>query len=164
MIRYSYYSILVIFVLCTGCHNGASTAVSNKPKDVPVPTGRHGDTLAINEKAMIYCWPGSEKIERLKKEMGEENFYTAADDNAFYMSEPAKRLDSITAKDGVKCLHCNGDTIRTIMFIYTDGHREYVKPDTMASMMGIYLFDPAKDKQEADLTQVGEQYIQFFTR
>lgn len=45
------------------------------------------DFITITESTVIFVSPDSEQIKRLKKEIGEEDFYIVADDNSWYQFE-----------------------------------------------------------------------------
>ncbi|MEZ4702290.1 MAG: hypothetical protein R2834_18290 [Rhodothermales bacterium] len=49
----------------------------------------------IAEKIVLFIEPDSSGIERLKREMGEEAFYVAADDAMWYRAEAVQLLDSL---------------------------------------------------------------------
>jgi hypothetical protein len=77
------------------------------------------DTLFINEKCAILLWPDSIKIDRMKKESeNEEDFYTAADDNMFYIAQTRTYLDSNKIK--------NIDTEKEIICFTKENHARFI--------------------------------------
>jgi hypothetical protein len=50
------------------------------------------DFITVTEKAGVFISPDSIQIEHLKKENGEEDFYTVADDNIYFQHEASKFL------------------------------------------------------------------------
>ncbi|WP_205504610.1 hypothetical protein [Rufibacter psychrotolerans] len=50
------------------------------------------DFITISQKAGIFISPDSVQIESLKKENGEEDFYTVADDNSYFEHEASEYL------------------------------------------------------------------------
>ncbi len=51
------------------------------------------DITIISDKAGIFVGPDSIQIEQLKNDLGEEDFYTVADDNNYYESEARDFLE-----------------------------------------------------------------------
>jgi hypothetical protein len=52
----------------------------------------------VTEPCAVYIRPTSERIEQLKKEYGEEDFYVVADDNNWYDYQSSELLDSLNIK------------------------------------------------------------------
>jgi len=58
----------------------------------------NNDFVIITHNCGIFISPNSIDIEKMKKEYGEEDFYTVADDNMYYDNEASKFLDSVQYK------------------------------------------------------------------
>jgi len=56
------------------------------------------DLTLISEKAGIFIGPDNLQIEQLKSEIGEDDFYTIADDNNYYESEASDFLEQKNIK------------------------------------------------------------------
>lgn len=56
------------------------------------------DVTLISDKAGIFIGPDSIQIEQMKSELGEEDFYTVADDNNYYESEARDFLEQKNIK------------------------------------------------------------------
>lgn len=72
------------------------------------------DLHQISESVALLISPTHEQIEEMKKEYGEEDFYTVADDNSYYQGTAIGMIDSL----GVKMI---GDKSRFIRFEGRDG-------------------------------------------
>jgi len=53
------------------------------------------DTIFIENNQVLFITPSSDNFEEMKKRMGEENFYTIADDANFYGANAYQFLDSL---------------------------------------------------------------------
>jgi hypothetical protein len=56
------------------------------------------DMQVLDSDAAIFIAPDSVQVEELKKEDGEDNFYTAADDAQYYQGEDMELFDSLKVK------------------------------------------------------------------
>ncbi|HEY3429196.1 MAG TPA: hypothetical protein VGK39_00885 [Cyclobacteriaceae bacterium] len=56
------------------------------------------DVQTISETSVLVVNPTDEQIEAMKKEYGEEDFYTIADDASFYQAEAISLIDSLGIK------------------------------------------------------------------
>lgn len=80
--KHIFIGILSVFVLNISCQKNSVSATAKLPKEVK----SNSDTII--EKSGIYLiLPDQKDIDSLKKTMGEDQFYTVADDANFYMSE-----------------------------------------------------------------------------
>jgi hypothetical protein len=75
------------------------------------------DFITINGNCALIISPDEAQIEKLKAEMGEENFYVVADDNMWYQYEAGEYLE----KKNVKVIHPDK---RYLKFI-TGNKKEY---------------------------------------
>jgi len=100
----------------------------------------------------------------MKKELGENDFYTAADDVAYYMGEATIFLDSSCKADGIKMYMCNGDSVSSVRFMLSNGSGLTTLPDTLTELEGIYFFDPAGRRYAADITDISAEYERFFKK
>jgi hypothetical protein len=113
------------------------------------------DTLTVTEKGAVFYSPSSSRINKMKKERGED-FYVAADDNMYYMS---------TARDFLeqqKLAIMDNKDKKYIKFVFADKLSQVIKLDTVSQPWGIYFFDPSKRLYQADITMIQEEYKNFF--
>jgi len=59
----------------------------------PICFGQNEDTLIVNQVCAVLFHPDSVGIEKLKKENNEEDFYTIADDNLYYIAGAREYLE-----------------------------------------------------------------------
>jgi len=108
----------------------------------------NNDTLIVNEKSVVIYQPDSLTMERLKVKMGEEDFYTVADDNAFYISTSIQHLKKLK----IPMLNLEGKKI--IQFTAIDKKPVIMRIDTITGLGNIYLFEPGKQPYKADITSM----------
>lgn len=114
------------------------------------------DTLTIDKKAAVFYSPDSLQMAKRKKEIGEEDFYTGADDYLSYMHLSHDFLDS------VKLTILDAKDKKILRFIFNDKSKTFIKLDTLKDLWGIYLFDPSKKQKLADMTIIDEEYKHYF--
>lgn len=114
------------------------------------------DTLTINKKAAVFYSPDSLQIAKRKKEIGEEDFYTGADDYLSYMHLSHDFLDS------VNLTILDAKNKKVLRFLSNDKSQTFIKLDTLKELWGIYLFDPNKKQKLADMTVIDEEYKDYF--
>ena len=113
------------------------------------------DMITIDKRTAVYYSPDSVQVQReVNKE--EEEFYTAADDNIYYMSQARHFTDSLK----LNAVDVIGQ--KFIKFICQDGTSVIIKKDTLQSLWGVYLFDPGKKPMEADMMNIGADYKSYF--
>ncbi|WP_294270150.1 hypothetical protein [uncultured Chryseobacterium sp.] len=83
------FSLLTLIVSCK--KNTVAAKTSAEPEAVQKVMGNVQDTL-VNNSGIYILYPGEKEADSLKKAMGEEPFYTVADDGNYYMSEISGRL------------------------------------------------------------------------
>ena len=81
-------AIFLLHILIISCKNNDST--SNVVKSV-IETKSYNDTIIINSGIYLLS-PNEREIDSLKKTMGEDAFYTVADDSNFYVSGITSRI------------------------------------------------------------------------
>ncbi|MFD1257214.1 hypothetical protein ACFQ3S_10430 [Mucilaginibacter terrae] len=106
------------------------------------------DTLMINSKSAVIYQPDSLTIERLKIKMGEEAFYTVADDHNFYIATSIEQLEKI------KLPILNSKGKKFIQFTAVDKKPFLMRIDTIKGLGNIYLFEPGKQPYKADITSM----------
>jgi hypothetical protein len=128
-------------------HRTLTASTTNSPTN---------DTLIIDRKAAVFIEPDSLQIEKRKKQVGEENFYTGADDYLFYMNTAHEFLDS------VKLTTLSAKDKMFIKFIRSDKTQEVIKLDKLDELWSIYFFDPMKKAKQVDMTIIDEEYKSYF--
>lgn len=113
--------------------------------------------LNLEGNCALFKSPNKEEIEILKEEDGEEDFYTIADDNLFYVSEARQFLDSVELEQVnlfesrfVRFVTLNSDTI------YVDLRGKYSMP------WNLLFFSPKKGVVLVDITDIENEYKKFY--
>ncbi|WP_165396102.1 tetratricopeptide repeat protein [Flavobacterium sp. J27] len=112
---------LSIFITITSC-KGQEKENLNKDK---VATDQH----TITESGVYYYKPNLKKIDSLKKTLGEDNFYTIADDNNAYFSEILQKLGDKMIKIKANYIYFANEDVSIDLDTLNDnwGIIEYVK-------------------------------------
>jgi len=114
------------------------------------------DTLLVDNKSAIFYVPDTLQIENIKKKIGEENFYTAADDYVFYDGLAHHFLDSL------KMPIRNIIGPKVLKFIKKDKSYSSIRLDTVQEFWGLYFFDPTKKEVKVDMTDIKNEYAKYF--
>ena len=131
------FFLMLIFISCSAIRHSEKTnekkaGLENKiiqsdsasPKFFPI---------TIDRKTVIEIAPDSTAIEKMKKEMGEDNFYTAAGDWMYYQAELAELLDSMETG----FIH----TDKRFVEIITPNCRLRFRSDTASSPWNYFYYD-----------------------
>lgn len=110
------------------------------------------DTLIVDKWAAVFVEPDSLRIEKRKKEIGEEDFYIVADDYLFYMYKSYEFLDSIK----LTIITTKGE--KFIKFVHHDKMQQIIQLDTIPELWNIYLFEPKSKAKKIDMTNIEEEY------
>jgi hypothetical protein len=95
-------------------------------------------------------------MEKWKREVGVEDFETAADDWSYYLSSARSYLDSMKVpilESGHK---------KFLKFVKADKTPKLIKLDTLRNYWGVYLFIPAKEPKFADLLSIEDEYKSYY--
>jgi hypothetical protein len=118
--------------------------------------GANSDTLLVAKRAAVFTEPDSLQIEKMKKEMGSDNFYTGADDFMYYSSLAREFLDSMK----LPVIDCKNKNY--IKFIDQNGLSEITDLHKDTNGWNLYFFDPARKPQKANLTGIRKSYLEYF--
>lgn len=115
------------------------------------------DAIIVEEKSAVFVFPDSLRIEKRKKEIGAETFFSGADDYAFYINNAAEFLDSVK----MNTIDARGK--RFIKFVHKNNSSETIKLEILPELWEIYFFDPRKKAIKIDMTNIEESYKKYFT-
>ncbi len=127
----TYKSLLLISVFVVACNSSQkknrdrqndSTSFSQKDSTkapsnyqkltfddyIETKTVSAGEVQEISESCALIISPTDDQIEQMKKEYGEDDFYTVADDATFYQGTARKIIDSL----GVKTIDANKSLVK----------------------------------------------------
>lgn len=153
--------VLSAFLLLTACNNKKEKKQGAAQTDSMAHTiaaTNHSDTLIITKNAAVYYSPDSLHMEQWKKELGEEDFSTVADDWSYYMMISQEYL----AKIALPVEDASGK--KAVKFIKADNSTVIIRLDTLKSYWAAYLFTPAKDPVTADIVSMEESCKQYFEK
>ena len=114
------------------------------------------DTMVIDKNAAVYYIPDSMQMAKWKKEAGEKDFETVADDWSFYMNSSSEYLK--TTKLPVE----DASGKKVLKFVKADMSVTLVRLDTLSNFWGYYLFSTTKEPQFADIIMMEESYKKYF--
>jgi hypothetical protein len=114
------------------------------------------DTLIVDRQAAVFIEPDSLQIEKQKKQVGEEEFYTGADDYLFSMNTAHEFIDS------VKLTTFSAKDKRFIKFINSDMTHQVIRLDKLDELWSVYFFDPTKRAKQVDMTIIDEEFRSYF--
>jgi hypothetical protein len=114
------------------------------------------DTIVIKNQTAIIIEPTDKQIEKRKKEVGEEDFYIAADDYMWYLNESTEtfrknKLNVLNIKNG-----------KTIKFEMENGNNAILELNGEEELWQIYLFDPKLKPKKIDMTNSENEYKTYF--
>lgn len=151
-------TISVIFLTaCGGKSTKKESAITDSTKQSISPTVMNTtDTLVIDKNAAIYYNPDSIQMAKWKKDVGEKDFETVADDWSFYINSANEFLKTTT----LPVEDASGKKV--LKFIKADRTVTLIRLDTLSNFWGYYLFSTGKAPQFADITMMEDSYKKYF--
>lgn len=152
---------LAVFIVSCGARKESESVTTQTSYAVRTETAKLSriatDTVVISERAAIFFDPDTVQIEKAKKEcLEEDDFYTAADDNLYYMWLASNFIDSVKLKK----VDIMGKKV--LKFVSATGGATFVNLDTVNWLWGVYFFDPQKKPHDADVVSIEEEYHKYF--
>lgn len=135
-----FFIVILMFFFSFSCKKNESTVIHIPNKD----------TLWLKEKTVVFISPSLKKIEKLKKEQGED-FYTIADDANYYYANATEHMDSLHEK------YTNQN--ETVILAYKDGTKTKVIPKQKSDWYSILYKD--RNFKVVDLINFTEEYSLF---
>lgn len=128
----------------------ATAAAPPSSSDVPAGAER------ISQPCAVLYAPDSIQLEKLKKENGEEAFYTMADDNQNYMADARIFLEG----KGIKVMAPNGGKLH---FESKSGHATTLDLNDPKYNWEAWLYDGNK-VNKIDLTDIENEYLKYMKK
>lgn len=159
-----YFLYVTMLISLYACKNSAdkqkdqnikdSAITINQPTSVIAKTDITSvvDTLIIKEACAISYYADSATMSKKQKEMG-ENFYTAADDYAFYQSQ----LDSLLETKKLKIINTKKKFLK---FVQPNGNNQLI--DLSKEIWINYFFKPGNKPKVVDMASPEIEYKQYF--
>ena len=154
---------------CADSSHKETTSIKSSQEDITFQTdtthriltasptnSANNDTLIVDRQTAVFIEPDNLQIEKRKKQVGEEDFYTGADDYLFYMNAAHEFLDSF------KLTILNAKDKKFVKFIHSDKTQQIIGLDKLDELWSIYFFDPTKKAKQVDMTMIVEEYKSYF--
>lgn len=149
------FRFITLLILLASCNN--QKANKELPNVKPIlSTNINTDTLFVRGRAAIFYEPDSLRIERRKKEIGDQDFNTGAGDYLYYMHLSQEFIDS------VKLPILTNKNKKFIKFISNDSSKQLVIIDTLPELWGVYFFEPSKKSKQVDIVSIAQEYSNYF--
>lgn len=148
---------LIILSACGGKSGKKETPGADTAKQSTTPTVTNNtDTLVIDKNAAVFYNPDSTQLANWKKEAGEKDFETVADDWSSYMNSSSEYLKTTDLPV------LDASDKKVLKFVKADHSITVVRLDTLSNFWGMYLFSTAKEPQFADIITMEESYKKYF--
>ena len=150
------YIILTLFLVSCGHKNlTQKTKPNDSTNDTKIEVKKTLPDLITNSCVIIIS-PTEKKVDSLKTLNGEDDFYTIADDNQWYIGNARIYLDSIKAKS------INSESKGRLKFKLESG--EISEVDLNSFDWGILLFDGKNKPIDADITTFETEYNKYMKK
>ena len=148
---------LFVFVSCGSKSTKKETRVTDSENQVvSPPVMNNTDTLFIDKNAAVYYRPDSLQMEKWKKQVGEKDFETVADDWSSYMNSSNEYLK--TTKLPVE----DASDKKVLKFVKANKSVTLVLLDTLSNFWGYYLFSTTKEPEFVDIVTMEQSYKSYF--
>lgn len=145
-----YYFFPFVLLAFAGCQSAATAPVAAKDTitvtAAPVPQ-QHARAVVIEEACAVICTPDNRKLELLKKENGEEGFYTISDDNNYYLANARSFLEN----KGIRLMEVSSGLLQ---FKQQNGTFTSIQLDDEQYGWEIFLFNGRTAPVKADITDI----------
>jgi hypothetical protein len=149
------FPFIILLILLASCNNQkANKELANTMPDLS--TNINTDTLFVRGRVAVFFEPDTLRIEKRKKEIGDQDFNTGAGDYLYYMHLSREFIDS------VKLPILNTKNKKFIKFISNDSSKQLVIIDTLPELWGVYFFEPSKKSKQVDIISIAEEYSKYF--
>jgi hypothetical protein len=121
-----------------------------KPPIVKKPPSSFNDTVFIDRKSAVFYNPDSLQLQKIKS-VNEERVYATITHDCFYMMQNARNVikqywPHIKIVEAIKA--------RYLLFVKNDKSRICIDLDTKNDICGLYLFDPKKNPELANMPNI----------
>ncbi|WP_147243518.1 hypothetical protein [Chitinophaga flava] len=153
------YLFPISFLAIVACHETKTPVESTDAAPPAQEAAKAGNattasnTLQITEPCAVFYSPDSIKLEKIKKENGEEAFYTITDDNLNYFADSnifleSKGVKTVTAQKG------------KISFTSKDGKTTTINLNDEKYTWEVFLFN-GKTVTNADISDIENEYEKY---
>jgi hypothetical protein len=148
--------MLLIFLVCS-CSQSPEKNNRQVKKDqvlnppiVKKPPSSYGDTVLINSESAVFYNPDSLQMEKIKS-VNEERIYATITHDCYYQMQNARNVirqhwPRITIIEVIKA--------RYLLFVKKDKTKMCIDLNAKNNICGLFLFDPKKDPEPADMPNI----------
>ena len=121
-----------------------------KPLVIKKPPSSFGDTVVIDRESAVFYYPDSLQMEKIKS-VNEKRVYDMITHDCYYMMENARNVlrqhwQRIRIVEVIKA--------RYLLFIKKDKSKTIIDLNAKNDICGLYLFEPQKDPELADMPNI----------
>jgi hypothetical protein len=142
--------VLVLIIFIYACHQDKHHHKNHKQKSLS------NDTLFVTKRSAISIWLDTATLEKRRKQYGDEAFEIGSDDNVYYSSI----ADSVLKSHQLSIVDVKG--YRYVKFVQNNKASKTIKIDTLPQVYTLYFFDPSKTSQNVDVTDIDNEYKNFY--
>ena len=153
---------LLMFAACSNPGNNPKedmvrTNTTQEPLPYRKPSAAYDDTLIIQGKAAVFFSPDTAQLRKIK-EITEPRVYANDTHDCIFQMRNAR----LVLKQYWPHLHLvETSGVRWLLFLKADKSKVFIDLDSKGAMCGILLFDPRKDPQLVDMTNI-ETALRFY--
>jgi hypothetical protein len=156
--------MIMIITLSFSCsqspEKNTNEAKKNQISRAPIikkPPSGFNDTVIINNPSAVFYNPDSLQMEKIRS-VNETNVYATITHDCFYQMQNARNVirqywPRIRIVEVVKA--------RWLLFVKADKSRVYIDLNSKNDICGLFLFDPEKDPEPADMPNI-DTFLGFY--
>lgn len=177
--------LLLLIVIVSSCSNSSTNSIATSSATDSVKQSESADSIAtgqasasddkimdiatylvnpvsdtalfieIKSACAIFSEPSMKELDNMKNEMGDEDFYTVEDDEAFYKSEAGNKLDSMNIRQIYT-------TKRYLKLKKSDNKLIFVDTRAVKDNWPLVLFNPSKGPEIAGVVDLNETELKTY--
>ena len=161
-IRYCPGSVVIpglMFIVLLTCSCSQSPEQNNrevkkdqvsKPHIIKKPPSSFGDTVIIKGESAVFYNPDSLQMEKIKS-VNDERVYATQTHDCYYMMQNAR---NVIRQYWPRIRIVEVTKARWLLFVKKDKSRKLIDLNAKNDICGLFLFDPKKDPELADMPNV----------
>ena len=156
--------MIMIIVLSLSCsqsseknRNQAAKDQISKPSIIKKPSSSFDDTVIIESRAAVFYNPDSLQLKKIKS-VNETNVYATITHDCYYQMQNARNVirqywPQVRVVEVIKA--------RYLLFAKKDKSKIYIDLNDKNDICGLFLFDPEKDPELADMPNI-DTFLGFY--
>ncbi|HET7001633.1 MAG TPA: hypothetical protein VFI33_10000 [Puia sp.] len=130
---------------------------ASKPPNIKKPPSSFEDTVVINCRAAVFYNPDSLQLNKIKS-VNETNVYATITHDCYYQMQNAR---NVIRKYWPQIQVVEVTKARFLLFVKKDKSKIYIDLNAKNDICGSFLFDPEKDPELADMTNI-DTFLGFY--